>query len=62
MASKTVTRSIIFSLSSPLLNGHFEKTYHTGATARTVYGVKWSSTFFWGKEEVETGGDQFVVG
>ena len=52
-----------FLLSSPLLNGHFEKMYHTCATVRTVCGVKWSLTFFFlAQEEVETGGGQFVVG
>ena len=50
-------------LSSPLLNSHFEKTYHTSGTGRTVCGVKWSLTiFFLAQEEVETGGGQFVVG
>ena len=40
-----------FLLSSPLLNGHFEKTYHTSATGRTVCGVKWSLTvYFWPKK------------
>ena len=32
-------------LSSPLLNGHFKKTYYTSATGDTVYGVKLSLTF-----------------
>ena len=32
-------------LSSPLLNDHFEKTYHISATGRTVYDVKLSLTF-----------------
>ena len=52
-----------FLLSSPQLNGRFEKMYHTSATGRTVYGIKWSLTFFLlGQEDVETGGRQFVVG
>ena len=33
------------------LNGHFEKTYHNSAIRPTVYGVKWSLTFFfWPKK------------
>ena len=31
-----------FLLSSPLINGHFEKMYHTSATARTVHFFSWS--------------------
>ena len=52
-----------FLLPSPLLNGHFEKMYHTSAKRHTVYGIKWSLTFFLlAQEEVATGGGQFVVG
>ena len=36
----------LFLLSSPLLNGDFEKTYHTSATSRTVYGSDFLQFWF----------------
>ena len=54
--------NIFFIVFTSIINGHFEKMYHTSTTGRTVRGIKWSSTFFLVQGEVETGGGQFVVG
>ena len=55
--------NIFFIVFTSIINGHFEKIYHTSTTGRTVHGIKWSSTFFLGpRRGIETGGGQFVVG